>query len=262
MPGLETLRVTFEEIAWIKAAAPAVWFAAIFAAERVAAAVPAQAFSRRIVTNGAFWVLLWIVSPLIGLPLTAYAAAHPLWVREGAFASWPFWAVDFVILDCWAYWLHRACHETPLWRLHAPHHLDEHLDSTSAGRFHPGEMVFSALIRMPLIMALAIPFAHVIVFDAILFAASIFHHSNLRLAPAFERKLSRIVVTPSIHWVHHHAIRRDTDSNYAAILSLWDRLFASRSPTTRTTGMKIGVEGLPERPLGALLVAPFRGRLR
>ena len=80
----------------------------------------------------------------------------------------------------------------------------------------------------------------------------------MALPPALETALSRIVVTPSIHWVHHHRDRRDTDSNYATVLSLWDRLFASRSPTPRRAGMPIGVEGREELALPQLLVAPFR----
>ncbi len=65
------------------------------------------------------------------------------------------------------------------------------------------------------------------------------------------------MVTPSIHWVHHHRIRRDTDSNYATVLSLWDRLFGSRSATRRTAEMEIGVKGREEQDLLALLRKPF-----
>jgi sterol desaturase/sphingolipid hydroxylase (fatty acid hydroxylase superfamily) len=58
--------------------------------------------------------------------------------------------------------------------------------------------------------------------------------------------------------VHHHRVRRDTDSNYATILSLWDPLFRSRSSTHRRPEMPIGVEGREERPLPALVATPFR----
>jgi sterol desaturase/sphingolipid hydroxylase (fatty acid hydroxylase superfamily) len=84
-----------------------------------------------------------------------------------------------------------------------------------------------------------------------------FHHSNLQLPRRFEALLSTIIVTPSIHWVHHHAVQRDTDANYASLLSIWDRIFASTSPTVRTPAMLIGVEGAQEKPLGALLLHPF-----
>ena len=87
-----------------------------------------------------------------------------------------------------------------------------------------------------------------------------FHHSNLRLPPRFERALSFLIVTPSIHWVHHHAIRRDTDSNYASLLSVWDRLFGSRSATVRTPEMPIGTQGLKDRGIAGLLARPFEPR--
>jgi sterol desaturase/sphingolipid hydroxylase (fatty acid hydroxylase superfamily) len=69
-------------------------------------------------------------------------------------------------------------------------------------------------------------------------------------------------VTPSIHWVHHHAIRADTDSNYATILSLWDPLFRSRSLTRRTPDMPIGVEAKGDEELARLVVRPFLARGR
>jgi sterol desaturase/sphingolipid hydroxylase (fatty acid hydroxylase superfamily) len=88
--------------------------------------------------------------------------------------------------------------------------------------------------------------------------AALFHHSNISLTPRFEKLLSRVIITPSIHWVHHHAVRSDTDSNYGTVFSFWDRMFGSRSRTKRRFGMEIGVEGKPEESLGQLLLHPFR----
>src|SRR5204862_1803697 len=118
----------------------------------------------------------------------------------------------------------------------------------------------SAVARAGVIAVFAIPLSSVLTFEALLLVASGFHHSDLRLPPGLERALSWIVVTPSIHWVHHHRIRSDTDSNYSTILSLWDRLFASRSSTMREVGMPIGVEGRDELALAQLLIAPFQPR--
>jgi sterol desaturase/sphingolipid hydroxylase (fatty acid hydroxylase superfamily) len=87
--------------------------------------------------------------------------------------------------------------------------------------------------------------------------ATIFHHSNLRLPASFERPLSYLVVTPSIHWVHHHAKRSDTDSNYSTFLSAWDILFGSHSNTARNAEMSIGVEGKRDEGLAALIRRPF-----
>ena len=241
--------------AWIGAGA----FAILFALERVRAAAPAASDPGRLLKNGVLWGLLIVLSPAIVLPLTAFATDRPLWTRP---MQWPYGVTilgDIVLLDLWTYWLHRAYHEfAPMRRFHRVHHLDEHLDTTSAVRFHPGEVAISALLRMVPIAVFAIPFPHVVLFETLLLAESFFHHSNVRLPAAIERALSRIVVTPAIHWVHHHAIPADTNSNYAAIFSVWDRLFATRSRTLRTPEMKIGLAGVEDKSLIGLLLAPFQ----
>ena len=166
--------------------------------------------------------------------------------------------LSIVVLDLWTYWIHRAYHEIgPMWRLHQPHHLDQHLDTTSAVRFHVFEVVLSSALRLIPILILAIPFFHLVIFETLLLGSAIFHHSNVKLPARFEALLAKIIVTPSIHWVHHHAKRVDTDSNYAAIFSLWDRVFGSASTTKRTPDMKIGVEGIEDKALLRLLLSPF-----
>lgn len=250
-------------IAFWKTLATGAVFLALFVAERMAPAVARPPFERRLLRNAGLWLGMAAASHLIGVPLSAFAASAAPWTRPDAIPAWVFLVIDFVVLDLWAYLVHRAYHTFPLlWRLHGPHHLDEHLDATSAARFHPLEIAFSAMVRMPLIMALAIPLSHVLIFDAALFTAALFHHSNLRLPSGFERALSRVIVTPSIHWVHHHARRADTDSNYAGVLSLWDPLFGTRSATARTEDMTIGTEGLCDRPLLRLWLAPFGAPMR
>ena len=150
-------------------------------------------------------------------------------------------------------------HQLPiLWRFHRVHHLDEFLDATSALRFHSGEVILAAIIRSLIAVALAIPVASIIFFEIVVMVAVIFHHSNLRIPAVVEFALSTIIVTPSIHWVHHHAKREDTDSNYATIFSVWDRLFNTRSKTKRTPELMIGVEGDSEKSLLRLFILPFR----
>src|SRR5690606_6817913 len=123
--------------------------------------------------------------------------------------------------------------------------------------FHFGEVLLSALVRAPFILILAIPLTSVLIFEIVVALAAIFHHSNVRLAPVVEKWLSAVIITPGIHWVHHHAIRADTDSNYGTILSCWDRVFASRSATQRTPEMVLGVEGQRENKVLKLLMLPF-----
>lgn len=255
--------MTLDALIANKAALGLFVFVSLFALERVMAAEPASVEPRRLIRNGALWLMLALLSPLIVLPMSAAVAEHSLWRRPDAWPVLAQLAVDILILDCWAYWLHRAYHESPLMRrLHLVHHFDERLDTTTAVRFHPGEVVLSAILRIAPISLLAIPFAHVVLFETLLLAASIFHHSNVRLPADLERHAARIVVTPSIHWVHHHRAAADTNSNYGAILSFWDSLFGTRSATKRFAGMPIGLGDLADKSLPLLLLAPFRNEDR
>jgi sterol desaturase/sphingolipid hydroxylase (fatty acid hydroxylase superfamily) len=250
-----------------KGAIVLLWLVVVFAVERLrpAAPMPAALTSapagrwRRLGRNGALWLVNIGLSPLVVLPLTAWAASQVLPWRPAWWSGWTALAVDIVLLDFLIYWWHRANHQWPLlWRFHEVHHLDRFLDSTTALRFHFGEVLISAGARGLIIILLGVPFTTVLLFEALLLCATIFHHSNLRLQPRLERALALVIVTPSIHWVHHHAVRTDTDANYSTIFSWWDRLFATRSPTRRHPTMAIGVEGEAERALPALLARPFR----
>jgi sterol desaturase/sphingolipid hydroxylase (fatty acid hydroxylase superfamily) len=238
------------------------WLALFFVAERLAPAADTERgwFGDwpRLVRNGILWLIAAGVSLALVVPVTVFAAAHPVWTRPDWWGGWHGLLLDLLLLDLWIYWWHRANHRIPvLWRFHRVHHLDRFLDVTTAQRFHFGEVALSAAARAAVIVLLAVPLTSVLLFELLIALSTGFHHSNLRLPAALERLLSRLVVTPSIHWVHHHRVRRDTDSNYATVLSVWDRLFGSRSRTRRSADMEIGVEGAEERPAVGLLLDPF-----
>lgn len=245
----------------LKAVAVGGWIVLILVAERLLPAVERQGGWTRVGRNAGLWAINIGLSRLAVVPLTVLAASVGLgWRPEALAGGWSMLA-DIVLLDLWIYAWHRVNHTVPLlWRFHEIHHLDEFLDASSAVRFHAGEVLISACVRAPVIILLDIPLASVLVFETLILMAAVFQHSNLRLPAGLERALSRIIITPSIHWVHHHAVRCDTDSNYGTILSVWDRLFGTLSPTPRTPGLKIGVERLHDRGFWALLLRPFKGR--
>jgi sterol desaturase/sphingolipid hydroxylase (fatty acid hydroxylase superfamily) len=244
-------------------------FAAIFILERLfpAASPVKTALGRavepllRVVKNLGFGGINALASPLVVIPISAVAAQWSLDWRPPWLNSTAGPIVDLLLLDLWIYWWHRANHQIPLlWRFHEVHHLDQFLDVTSGVRFHLGEVLLSAVVRAAVILLLAIPLSTVVIFEMLLLTATLFHHSNLRLPAQLEHALSLVIVTPSIHWVHHHAVRRDTDSNYSSILSIWDLVFVSRSATQRTPTLKIGVEHEYDRPFWSLVLRPFRPR--
>jgi sterol desaturase/sphingolipid hydroxylase (fatty acid hydroxylase superfamily) len=228
------------------------WGALLLVLERIIPATIWPDDRGRVLRNLAFGILALIASPLIQWATQAVMSGVAPVLETHVLAQ-------LLILDLWAYLLHRGYHRIPtMWRLHSVHHFDEHLDVTSAVRFHLGEIIWSSILRLIPLTLFGISLEVNLLYGAILSGSAMFHHSNVRLPPLLERVLSWVIVTPSIHWVHHHAVQCDTDANYASILSVWDRLFGSRSPTPRTPGMAIGVEGAREKSFARLLLHPMR----
>src|SRR5438034_546268 len=65
--------------------------------------------------------------------------------------SWPRWVetlIAIVLLDYTLWWWHWANHRVPFfWRFHLVHHIDRDLDTTTALRFHFGELALSIPVR-------------------------------------------------------------------------------------------------------------------
>ena len=226
--------------------------------ERAFPVVQVRSNLNRLIRNFSFAGINFLLGPLIVIPVTAMAAGHAFHWQPQWWSGWAGLALDLLLLDCWIYFWHRVNHVVPfLWRFHEVHHLDETLDASSALRFHFGEVVLSSLVRAVVIILLGMPISTVVIFETLVTVAAIFHHSNIKLPAGLEKMLSLLIVTPSIHWVHHHAQRSDTDANYSTILSIWDKLFGSVALGARKPDMQIGVEGAKEQKLLRLILRPF-----
>lgn len=239
------------------------WLALLFLMERLmpkaTSPVQGQKAWARLGRNFGSFAILGVLSPLMVIPITVFAASHALDWRPLWWGGWQGLLMDLIILDLFIYWWHRFNHEVPLlWRFHVIHHLDEFLDTTTAVRFHFGEVALSAMIRGCFILVMGVPLVSVLVFEGLVLTSSIFQHSNIKIPNKLDKILSYVVVTPGWHWMHHHAIRSDTDSNYSNTLTIWDRLFGSKCPHTRDLKMPIGVGGQGEETFIQLQTRPFR----
>lgn len=170
-----------------------------------------------------------------------------------------------VLLDLVIYLQHVMFHAVPLlWRVHMVHHTDIDFDTTTGVRFHPVEIVLSMLVKIAAVAALGPPAAAVVAFEVLLNATALFNHGNVRLAPALDRVLRSVVVTPEMHRVHHSVIPRETNSNFGFNLPWWDRLFGTyrAQPAAGHEGMTIGLtqfQSPPTTGLGRLLALPATG---
>ncbi|SPH18641.1 hypothetical protein DEA8626_02181 [Defluviimonas aquaemixtae] len=144
-------------------------------------------------------------------------------------------------LQSWA--VHFVMHKTPiLWRIHRVHHTDTHMDVSTTVRFHPAEFLVQLPISASVILATGAPPVAVILYELADAAINVFSHSNIRLHATFDRWLSRLIVTPHLHRIHHSTRPRETESNFGATLPIWDMLFG----TYRTKSPK----ELARQPIG------------
>lgn len=180
------------------------------------------------------------------LPIGAVALAQSQQPRLLGRLDWPSGALivlTFLLIDLWRYWEHRLSHHiTVLWRMHLVHHSDTAVDVTTAERHHPFEALASTAIMLALVVALGLPAAGIAVYVLVASVISFVTHANLRLPPGLDRALSWIVVTPSVHRIHHSAQRSQTNSNFGAVLTLWDRSFGTWSDPARTDVAHFGLE--------------------
>ena len=147
-----------------------------------------------------------------------------------------------VLMDYTLYLWHVATHKMPfLWRFHLVHHTDTEMDASTAIRFHFGEMLISVAWRAAQIVLIGVSPTAFAAWQLFLFPEILFHHSNLELSPAFERKLARFIVTPRLHGIHHSAVKDETDSNWSSGLTVWDWLHGTLKTDVSQSEITIGV---------------------
>ena len=161
---------------------------------------------------------------------------------SGLSQAWGF-VGGFLLLDLWTYWWHRANHRSALlWRFHRMHHSDPSMDVSTALRFHGGELLLSAALRLPLIAILGLSLPVVAAYSASVIVVTEFHHANIGLRDGYDRALRFFIVSPNMHKVHHSRVRRETDSNYATVFSCWDRLFGSYRERQDYRAIRFGLD--------------------
>ena len=196
-----------------------------------------RAGSKRRLVHGTRNITLGIINTVVvAIGFVALWAAVTTWTAQHGIGllnliPLPLWLHVLgavILLDLWTYWWHRFNHVIPfLWRFHKVHHSDPQMDVTTANRFHTGEIVLSSLLRVPVLALIGASLGELAVFETILFANTQIHHANIGFSEKADRFLRIFLTSPAMHKVHHSRLQSETDSNYTALLSVWDRLFGS-----------------------------------
>ncbi len=169
-----------------------------------------------------------------------------------------------LLLDAWMYAWHRLNHQIPwLWRFHRTHHSDPNMDVTTASRFHGGEILLAALLRLPVIFLGGLRLEELLIYEIAMQLVVQLQHANIALPRGCEAGLRWLIVTPNMHKVHHSRIPAETDSNYSSLFSIWDRLLGSYRLRPDLKNIQFGLagfDGLERQSLSGLLKTPWGGQ--
>lgn len=176
----------------------------------------------------------------------------------------PAWSRDLLaiaLLDYTLYLWHIVAHRVPwLWRLHLVHHVDIDMDATTGLRFHFLEIASSVPWRAAQVLAIGASPRALAAWQGLTVASVLFHHSNAGLDPDWERRLSRVLVTPRMHGIHHSMVRDEGDANYSSGLAVWDWLHDTIRLNIPQAAIETGVAAYrdpAELSLGAVLALPL-----
>ncbi len=119
--------------------------------------------------------------------------------------------------------------------------IDLDMDASTAMRFHFGAMVLSVPWRAAQIVALGVSPHSLSVWQTATLMEILFHHSNVALPVDLERCLSRLVVTPRMHGIHHSIVPEETASDWSSGLTVWDWLHGTLRLNVPQANITIGV---------------------
>lgn len=153
----------------------------------------------------------------------------------------PLWLailVTLIVKSFAQYAFHRCVHFFPvLWRVHRVHHCDDHLDASSALRFHPLEMIAAVIFAVPFVLLFGLPPKILAAYETAQILAGLITHANVRIPEAVDRLARLVFVTPALHRFHHSVADTEANSNYCDMFSVWDRLCGTFRDVPRgTTG--------------------------
>ncbi|MFV3127488.1 sterol desaturase family protein [Niveispirillum sp. KHB5.9] len=214
-----------------------------------------------------FLLAPWLLGlVLIGNRLGAVLAGMVVGTTPGGAPGWPlllaaaFFA--FVAGDFALYWTHRLFHGVPLlWRSHRLHHAPPVLTPLTAFRFWPWEQavhISANMLAQGLGLGLAAGLAGAQVPALTVLGVNIFtlawglgfaHLRHSAVPLPFPGWLSRWLISPHMHQLHHSMALQHRDRNFGTALAIWDRMFGTYVLPEKEERFRFGTDEASPHPL-------------
>ncbi|MFO1148350.1 MAG: sterol desaturase family protein [Alsobacter sp.] len=177
----------------------------------------------------ASWISVLLLTGFVYMIFHGEVESASVFLRDGhgLLAPLPFWLqipTYLLLIDFILYWTHRLFHSAKFWRYHAIHHSSEHLDWTSATRFHPGNLLlgntFADLCALflgiaPEVLVAVAPFN-------VLTGAMVHANLDWTFGP-----FRYVFASPIFHRWHHTTSDRGGNKNFAPTFPFLDLAFGT-----------------------------------
>lgn len=178
--------------------------------------------------------------------------------------------------DFSTFFAHYLAHRIPwLWEFHKVHHSAEVMTPITVYRMHPVDDIFTLCVGGVIVGALdacvRFYFApgispHVLYgVNAALFLFYLtgYHLRHSHVWFSYGPLLSRLLISPAQHQIHHSNARRHWDKNFGFIFSFWDSLFGSLYVPKEKEELTFGLgegrqEDIQYRSVARLYFLPFK----
>ena len=145
----------------------------------------------------------------------------------------------YLVNDISTYWWHYFAHKVGwMWELHKTHHSAEVLHPLTNSRFHPADIIINRIFNIVGLAIVQGSFMHffegpivawtvasISVIFFVEFALVNFWHSHIWVS--YGRILNHIIISPSMHQIHHSALPQHRDRNLSEGLAIWDWMFGT-----------------------------------
>lgn len=190
-----------------------------------------------------------LLAPIMAAPVLAVRAVLP--VAPGLAAFWralPELAtlvIAILLIELAAYWRHRVEHQPGIWRFHATHHADEHMNWLTVLRKHPVSKFFEMLVDTMIALLLGLPAWSIVAAQVLRSWWGYFIHADV---PWTLGIAGRWLMSPAAHRLHHIRDEALMGTNFGNMVTIWDRLFGTwgdpASHLNCPTGIAEGTRGV------------------
>lgn len=181
--------------------------------------------------------------------------------------------ISVLALDFAVYLMHYLFHRIPvLWHFHKVHHSAEQLTPMTLFRMHPVDLLLTSFTVMVFqgiayagmfyLTASTPEVATVFGINLVTFLFYLFgynlRHSHIWLN--YPVWLSKILVSPAQHQIHHSSDPKHFDRNMGLIFSFWDQLFGTHYIPVERESLTYGLsrsEPNPFKTIGSIYLMPF-----